>query len=230
MRSRVILAGLWVGLTLSVSGCGGGKAATTTPPAHVAQGAVNAVKYHGATRMVYVRPTTKTGLLRRGFSVSKTLTGKLCNASGYVPGAYRCLGGEDGIYDPCWPVGTLAGANRVFCPPAPWSRSGLELILAKPIEPYTLPPSPMPEPWAVKLVTGALCTKMLGAVNYIGGVPLSYGCKKEVLLGRLDRRRSLWTGQVMLPTITTKPSYHIKLHYGAITPIVEAWYGIGYPN
>jgi hypothetical protein len=226
MRTRVIMAGLWVGLMLSAAGCGGGKAATT-PPAHVAR---SAVKYHGTTKIVYVRPTTDTGVLRRGFSVSSTLTGELCNASGYVPGAYRCLGGKDGIYDPCWPVGRLAGVSRVFCPPAPWSRLGLELILVKPTEPYTFPSSPMPEPWAVKLVTGALCTKMLGAVNYVGGVPLSYSCREQVLLGRLDRRRSLWTGQVMLTTIMTKPSYHIKLRYGAITPIVEAWYGIGYPN
>jgi hypothetical protein len=202
----------------------------TTSPAHAVKGAVDAVKYHGTTRMVYVRPTTKTGILRRGFSVSKTLTSGSCNASGYVVGAYRCLGGKDGIYDPCWPLGRLAGARRVFCPSEPWSRSGVELILAKSIEPYTLPPSPTPEPWGVELVTGVLCTKMVGAVNSFDGVPVRYGCREEVLLGLPDRHRSLWTAQVMLPTIITKPSYHIKLHYGAITPIVEAWYGIGYPN
>jgi hypothetical protein len=227
MRSRLIVAGLWVGPVLLVSGCGGGKA-TTTPPAHVAQAAIN---YHRATTIVYFRPTTKTGLLRRGFSISKTVTSGSCNASGYVTGAYRCAGQENGIYDPCWPLGKLAGTHRVFCPLEPWSKSGVELILATPIEPYTSPPSPMPEPpWAVKLITGPLCTKMVGAVSTFNGIPVRYSCRGQVLLGLPDRRRPLWTAQVMLPTIITRPSYRIKLRYGAITPIVEAWYGIGYPD
>jgi hypothetical protein len=149
---------------------------------------------------MYVRPTTRSGSLKPGYSVSARLSDGLCvGSSVFVTGvAYECVVG-DRIYGPCWPVGAAAKAGdvlgEVFCLGMPWERSGVEIGLQKSVRPSLASTAERPSIWGVELTSGQRCHHTQGAVSAVGGVPVRFVCggkrsEGPVLLGQPDKAQA----------------------------------------
>jgi len=175
---------------------------------------------------VYVRPTTKRGSLKPGYTVSARLNGGPCLPSvDVVGGTYACVGGEgDGS---CWPLGQATKAREVFCLKMPWEHSGTEIALRQRLRPL-LPVKPSQSMiWAVELTSGQRCSPLHGALSLFGGVPIDFSCIPPDLdlLGKPDKTQARWTIQEAVAHFHKAAS--VSDSAGPLGRIAVAWYGLG---
>lgn len=106
--------------------------------------------------------------------------------------AWRCFVGND-ILDPCFSSALAFGV--VVCP-RPWSDTGVEIELSKPLPQPTsqAAPSLALPPWAIQTAARADCLLSSGASSVIHGHRLNYFCGTQVGLWGFPRRTSQpWT-------------------------------------
>jgi hypothetical protein len=206
---------------VGVSGCGGGGATSndSTRPANT--------NHAEGTRLVDVRPTTMSGALKPGYSISARLNGGVCPAGAEaVDGAYDCTVGNE-EYGPCWPVGKVSKVGEMFCISMPWSRSGTDIGLQDTLRPL-LPVKPSERLiWGVELTSGQRCSPLRGAVSMFAGVPIDFSCESSEieLLGEPDKAQALWTiREVVAHRHKQAPLSHSA---GPLGGIAVAWYGLG---
>jgi hypothetical protein len=129
--------------------------------------------------------------------------------------AWRCLVGNE-LFDPCFSSSLAFGI--VVCP-VPWTDSGTEINLSRPLPSPSshTPPSLSLEPWAVETADGDYCTLSSGASRVIHGQRLNYFCAgepKQGLWGFPSRKTQPWT------ILTAPPTAHkLKTRIA----IVRAW-------
>ena len=110
--------------------------------------------------------------------------------------AWRCCICND-IYDPCFSSKLASGV--VVCTEAPWSDTGIEIRLTKPLpKPFShTAPSIKLEPWAIQTASGQDCILSSGmGPAPIHGRGLNYYCSphfKVGLWGFPDRTTQPWT-------------------------------------
>jgi hypothetical protein len=140
----------------------------------------------GRTLLQVYTPTGPVGTTDRGYCWTGSIGTGRANA-------WRCFIGHE-IHDPCFATGPHE--TTVVCAVSPWDRSLTRIRLTQrlPLTSANPPGKPMRgEPWAVKLASGATCTKLQGAAGLVAGKPVSYGCSdRSTLLGRARRGR-VWT-------------------------------------
>jgi hypothetical protein len=108
-----------------------------------------------------------------------------------VPGAYRCLSGNQ-IYDPCFAPPHPAQPLEVACVPAPWARAEVLRITG------ALPsgkPLDGGRPWALRLANGARCVAATGTVPQVQGVSLGYRCTNGSYAALVAATSALRTAQ-----------------------------------
>ena len=145
------------------------------------------------------RPRT-TATVYQAFSYHGVVIPRVQVASGYCwessnvtarLDAWRCFVGNS-ILDPCF---SSAFANNVVCP-TPWSDSGVEINLTRPLPKPTnhAAPSLKLAPWAIETTTGADCILASGASSVVHGKRLNYYCSAKLgLWGYPDRHSQPWT-------------------------------------
>jgi hypothetical protein len=176
---------------------------------------------------VYVRPTTKRGSLKHGYTVSARLDGGPCLPSvDVVGGTYECSVGSQG-YGSCWPLGDAANTRKAFCINMPWEHSGTEIALQQKLRPLlALKPSERMI-WAVELTSGPLCSPLHGALSLFAGVPIDFSCPQSdlELLGKPDKAQAVWTiREVVAHRHKEAP---LSDSAGPLGRIAVAWYGLG---
>ena len=124
--------------------------------------------------------------------------------------AWRCFVGHD-IHDPCFAASPHA--TSVLCAVSPWQRSLTRITLTQklPLSNANPPGKPMRgEPWAFKLASGAICTRLQGAGGLIAGKPVSYGCSDQSTLLGTARRGRVWT-IAAAASFTAKTSHRVSI-------------------
>jgi hypothetical protein len=208
---------------VGTSGCGG----STTKASHAPHD--NAVASNARTRVVYVRPTTKIGSLKPGYTIDKRLSGGRCpESSRFVSGiAYECTV-ENGIYGPCWPIGKASKTRKVFCIiRKPWEHRGTEINLSQVLR--VLPPTEQSKQrvlWGVELTSGQRCYPLEGALSQYHGATVDFACAgtSARLLGTPSNMQPQWTiPEVLLHSTRYSYSYSSA----PLGRIAVAWYGEG---
>lgn len=129
--------------------------------------------------------------------------------------AWRCFIGND-IYDPCFSSQRASGV--VVCVQAPWSGTGIEIRLTKPLpKPFREPaPSTSLEPWGIQIASGQDCIISSGmGPAAIHGRNLNYYCSphfKIGLWGFPDRTTQPWT-IFIAPLNTTALSQRVAIRH-----------------
>jgi hypothetical protein len=176
---------------------------------------------------VDVRPTTKRGSLKRGYTVSARLNGGPCLPSvDVVGGTYECSVGNKG-YGSCWPLGDAAKARKAFCINMPWEHSGTEIALQQKLRPL-LPVKPSERMiWAVELTSGQRCSPLHGALSLFGGLPIDFSCAQWdlELLGKPDKAQAVWT--IREAVAHFHKDAPVSDSPGPLGRIAVAWYGVG---
>ncbi len=106
--------------------------------------------------------------------------------------AWRCFVGNF-IYDPCFSSTFAYGV--VVCP-TPWTDTGIEIRLTKPLPKAFSHAAPSLKliPWALQTASGADCILSSGASNIVHGQRLNYSCGTNTGLWGFPRRASQpWT-------------------------------------
>jgi hypothetical protein len=211
-----------VAMVVGGSGCAGGGSR-----AERAKALANSAR----TRFVYVRPTTKRGSLKPGYTVSARISDGLCLLPGGVVGgvAYTCTGTAGyGIYGPCWPIGEAAKTREVFCVGNPWEHSGTEIGLQERLKVERAKPVVPPDKasiWGVELTSGQRCEHLHGAVSVFRRVPVDFACEGTDLVGAPDRAQALWTIREVV--VHRKKEAPASLAAGPLGRIAVVWYGLG---
>lgn len=209
--------------TLLVAACGGGGHASSSR----STGPVSTSHAEG-TRIVYVRPTTKSWSLRPGYTVSARVIGDCGRASPFVSGlAYRCSVGNLG-HGVCWPIGETGNVREAFCMEVPWDHRGTGIRVRKRlnVEPGPREPSERRTIWGVELTSGQRCVHLEGALSSFRGATTDFGCGAGLkLLGAPDKKQAVWTIREVYFHHGTRFSYYFTT--GPIGHIFTAWYGLG---
>jgi len=150
------------------------------------------------TRAMTTSPVDTSGALRRGITVTATVTGTCAAGSEAVGDAgYRCFAGN-GIYDPCWALSTGTAQRAVVCVPDPWSTNAVKIIVPalETEPPASRSPRDSDYPWAVQLTNGVRCTVLQGTHDAFDGQTVNYGCdgpEHLVLVGIPSHTTANWT-------------------------------------
>jgi hypothetical protein len=210
-------------MAIGGSGCGGSESSSrSTRPAATSHGE--------GTRVVYVRPTTRSGSLKPRYRVSARLSDGLCiGSSVFVTGvAYSCRVRTSG-YHQCWPLRGGAGAGEVFCVGKPWEHSGIEIGLQERLQPSVAESSTHRRrgTWGVELTTGQRCVHLNGALGAFHGVTVEFDCTGTnlYLLGTPDQAQAFWT----IREVVNHPEKEgaASASPGSLGRIAVAWYGEG---
>ena len=235
---KACLAVAMVVMALGGAGCGGGGSASsstrtaasvTSPVASSSRSTEPADASHTeGTRIAYVRPTTKSGSLRPGYTVSAHLSGGVCREHAEVVRgeAYECSVGYEG-HGPCWPIGKGAATAEVLCVELPWEHRCVEIRLQKGPHPPPRSPAERPVIWGLELESGQRCYDTRGAVSAVGGVPIRFACGATglQLLGTPDEAEPLWTIREVV--VQRKEHARPTLSAGRLERVAVAWYGVG---
>lgn len=155
-----------------------------------------------STDVRYLRMFDEAGRPSPGFTVSsRTRTRGNCWESSIVssdPGAYRCAGGTNELFDPCWQAWGRSG-NYVGCLETPWSHDIVMLRLASEIDVAKPDANLQAEPWGLEVQDPRdpraflRCTFQGGVTSPIGGQVAPWRCVDEHgksaggIIGRPDK-------------------------------------------
>jgi hypothetical protein len=142
-----------------------------------------------ATTVRRVTLLTRSGHLRKRYTVTSSGRGHCWTTSMVNGRLYRCFRGND-IHDPCWKE---QGRRSVVCLAAPWRTHVARIRLTRRL-PRT--DSYGPALWGLRVGDriGVRCTQTQGASGSVGGKRISFYCQRGwVLLGGPDRSAPLWT-------------------------------------
>jgi len=190
------------------------------------------------TRVVYVRPTTKSGLLKPGYIISQRLDGGVCSEGSWVVSgvAYEC-GVDEGAYlaRSCWPIGKATKTGEVFAEVfcagmgMLWTHSGVEIRLqkAQKVSPLPMKPAEQRLAWGVELTSGQRCIHLRGMADVFRGETVWFVCTGSDigLLGEPDRTRPVWTIREVV--FHPKKDASASPSAGPLARITVAWYGEG---
>jgi len=169
-------------LGIALAGCSGPSGSTQA-------GHRRTTESPSATVISKFTPYSSAGALTvavTGHATGQCWTGSIMVA---VPGAYRCLVGND-IADPCFAPPQPAKPTTVACLPDPWSGARV-VTLTAPL-PRTRTVGHAANPWAVQLANGARCVASGGTVHSVDGVSLNLLCPGGTAAGGLDTTSQLW--------------------------------------
>jgi hypothetical protein len=221
-------------VVLTTSGCGtSGRSIRSSPSVVASTRQVAERRAEGAgTRLISVRPTTERGLLKRNYRIVAHLSvveePHRCESSLVVAGAYRCATGH-GLFDPCWPLGSIASARNVYCLATPWERTVTEVSFREQLEP---PERKSNEPlliWGLRLANGQRCIARQGTGGSFHEIPIRFGCigTNAEVLGEPNTSRALWRVRKVYFHVATRPRYHIYYTNGPVEDVHIAWHGSG---
>jgi hypothetical protein len=159
-----------------------------------------------ATHVAHVRPVSKTGRLRSGYTIDHRRGHAHCVLGSEATGtAYRCFAGNE-VLDPCW-VQAGSAHSHVICLGLPWSHNVSRLHVTKGYDNSAMT-TPAREPWGVRLTNGTRCGRVQGASGSVHGRFITYFCQssKTVLTGEPNRSQQLWR----IHTARSTPHGHFK--------------------
>jgi hypothetical protein len=123
--------------------------------------------------------------------------------------AWRCMV-KDKVYDPCF-IKQFGSKKEAICPESPWASNSVALDLTNPADnsQHAVLDMSTTYPWAIELSSGEKCLAV-DEGGVFDGLPVHYQCDTQnVLIGHLQRCKSLWTilqrrgdGQVETVNIT----------------------------
>jgi hypothetical protein len=154
-----------------------------------------APKSDTATQHIFYVPWSGAGGLSEGLHVASSVNGH-CWTNSTVSlryDAYRCLGPNNRIYDPCF----VADSERsVACPmPSPTDVTVIRLVQPLPKtnhSPSEVQATPASTVWLVVLADGDSCYAIYAMSDTPGGMVLTYACTEGDLYGNLNDGGATW--------------------------------------
>lgn len=155
-----------------------------------------APKNDSATQHIFYVPWSGTDGLSKGLHVASSVTG-YCWTNSTVSlryDAYRCLGPNNRIYDPCF---VADSESSVACPmPSPTDVTVIRLVKPLPRtnhSPSEVQATPASTVWLVVLADGDNCYAIVAMSDTPGGMVLTYACNQGDLYGNLNGGGAIWT-------------------------------------
>jgi hypothetical protein len=149
-----------------------------------------------ATQRILYAPWIDGDELSPNLHVARTIKGNCWIQSDETPrrDAYRCLGGDSQIYDPCF---SNDSQKAIVCPmPSPEDVTSLRLEKPLPKPGVNPPEDQLPSGsavWLIDLTDGDDCYRISAASYSAGGMLLTYECKDGNLYGEVNRDSNKWT-------------------------------------
>jgi hypothetical protein len=171
------------------------------------------------TATLHVAPVGHRGHLRSGYRVVDRVGGASCiYGSEPVGHAYRCFGGDSGVYDPCWVQNTRK--PNVLCLGTPWLHRVVQLHVTRGFNDSAGTIGSRFGPWAMRTVSDHRCYFSQGATGTVNGFRLNYGCGGKItLVGDVDKSQPVWR--------IRKAIYVGNYHYAmdGWVNLSKTWYG-----